>query len=53
MHQGIFGPNYILNNDAYFLDFREQKFPLIFFNLNLFLTSTSPAFWGSKLWKPV
>ena len=37
IHQGIFRPNYILNNDAYFfLDFREQKFPLIFFNLNPF-----------------
>ena len=29
-------PNYIFNNDAYFLDFRTQKFPLIFFNVNLF-----------------
>ena len=26
--------NNIFNNDA-FLDFRAQKFPLIFFNLNL------------------
>ena len=25
MHQGIFRPNYILNNDAYFLEFRAQK----------------------------
>ena len=24
------------NNDAYFLDFRAQKFPLIFFNSNPF-----------------
>ena len=31
MHQGIFRPIYIFNNDVYFLDF-----PLIFFNLNLF-----------------
>ena len=32
MQQGIFRPNYIVNNDAYFLDFHAQKFPLIFFN---------------------
>ena len=36
MHQSFFRPNYIFNNDAYFLDFRAQKFPLIFFNVNLF-----------------
>ena len=36
MHQSIFRPNYIFNNDAYFLDFRAQKFPLIFFNSNPF-----------------
>ena len=30
MHQSIFRPVYIFNNDAYFLDFRAQKFPLIF-----------------------
>ena len=30
MHQSFFRPNYIFNNDAYFLDFRAQKFPLIF-----------------------
>ena len=36
MHQGIFRPNYIFNKDAYFLDFRAQKFPFIFFNLNPF-----------------
>ena len=29
-------PNYIFNNYAYFLDFRAQKFPLIFLNLNPF-----------------
>ena len=34
MHQSFFRPNYIFNNDAYFLDFRAQKFPLIFFNVN-------------------
>ena len=33
MHQGIFRPNYIFNNDAFFLDFRAWKLPLIFFNL--------------------
>ena len=32
MHQSFYRPNYIFNNDAYFLDFCAQKFPLIFFN---------------------
>ena len=36
MHQSFFRPNYIFNNDAYFLDFRAQEFPLIFFNVNPF-----------------
>ena len=36
MHPSFFRPNYIFNNDAYFLDFRAQKFPLIFFNVNPF-----------------
>ena len=36
MHQKIFRPIYIFNNYAYFLDFRAQKFPLIFLNLNPF-----------------
>ena len=36
MHQSFFRTNYIFNNDAYFLDFRAQKFPLIFFNANPF-----------------
>ena len=36
MHQSIFRPIYIFNNDAYFLDFPGQNFPLIFFNLNPF-----------------
>ena len=36
MHQSIFRPIYIFNIDAYFLDFRAQIFPLIFFNLNPF-----------------
>ena len=31
MHQSVFSPDYILKNDAYFLDFRTQKLPLIFF----------------------
>ena len=30
MHQGILSPYYICNKDAYFLDFRAQKIPLIF-----------------------
>ena len=42
MHQGFFRPNYIFNNDTFFIDFRSQKFPLIFYS---FITSTSPAFW--------
>ena len=36
MLQSFFRPTYILNNDAYVLDFRAQKFPLIFFNVNPF-----------------
>ena len=36
MLQSFFKPNYIFNNDAYFLDFRAQKFLLIFFNVNPF-----------------
>ena len=36
MHQGILSPYNIFNNDAYFLDFRAQKFSLIFLNLNPF-----------------
>ena len=36
MHQRIFRPIYIFNNYAYFLDFRAQKFPFIFLNLNPF-----------------
>ena len=36
MHQSFFRPNYIFNNDAHFLDFRAQKYPLIFLNVNPF-----------------
>ena len=36
MHLRFFGPTYIFNNDAHFLDFRAQKYPLIFFNVNPF-----------------
>ena len=36
MHHGIFRPRYIFQDDAYFLDFRALKFPLIFFSLNHF-----------------
>ena len=36
MHQCFFRPNYTLNKNAYFLDFRAQKFLLIFFNVNPF-----------------
>ena len=36
MHQSFSRPNYIFYNDAYFLDFRAQIFPLIFLNVNPF-----------------
>ena len=36
MHHGILSSVTFFNNDAYFLDFCAQKFPLIFFNLNPF-----------------
>ena len=36
MRHGFLSLYYIFNNDAYFLDFRTQKFPLIFLNLNPF-----------------
>ena len=43
--QSIFIPNYILNNDAYFLDFCVDNYPLrFFFKFKSFLISTSPAF---------
>ena len=47
MHQSIFRPIYIFNNDAYFLDFRDQKFPLIFFYLNPFIIN-KPCILGFK-----
>ena len=37
MHQSFFRPNYIFNEDDYFLDFHAQKFPLIFFYVYPFL----------------
>ena len=36
-HSFFFRPNYIFNNDDYFLDFCAQKFLLISFNVNPFL----------------
>ena len=36
MHQSVFRPNYNLNTDAYFLDFRAQKIQLVFLNLDPF-----------------
>ena len=36
MHQRFFRPTNIFNKDAYFLDFRAQKLPSIFFNVNPF-----------------
>ena len=50
MHQSFFRPNYISNNDAYFLDFRAQKFPLIFFNVNPFNIS-KPCILGFYIMK--
>ena len=44
IHQGFFRPNYIFNNNAYFLEFRAQIFPLMFFECKSLLTSTNPAF---------
>ena len=35
MNQSFFRPNYIFNNNAYVLDFRAQKFSLIFFNVRV------------------
>ena len=50
MHQSFFRPNYILNNDAYFLDFRAQKFPLIFFNVNP-ININKPCIFGFYIMK--
>ena len=36
MPQSFFRQNFIFNNDVYCLDFREQIFSLIFFNINPF-----------------
>ena len=44
MHQSLFRPNYIFNNNAYFSDFRAQIFPLIFFNVNSFLNQQALHF---------
>ena len=33
MHHGVLSLYFIFNNDAHFLHFRAQKFPLIFFTL--------------------
>ena len=47
MHLSFFRPNYVFNNDAYFyfLDFRSQKFSLIFFNANPFKHQQALHFW--------
>ena len=50
MHQRFFGPNYIFNKDAYFLDFHAQKFPLIFLNVNPF-NINKPYFFGFLIMK--
>ena len=50
MHQRIFRPIYIFNNYAYFLDFRAQKFPLIFLNLILF-NINKPCILGFQIMK--
>ena len=36
MHQCFFTPNYIFDNDAYFLDFCAENYPLILYDLNPF-----------------
>ena len=36
VRRGFFGPGCVFNDDAYFLDFRAQGFPVIFFNVNPF-----------------
>ena len=46
MHQGIFKLIYIFNNDAYFIDFRAQKFPLIFFNYGKFFLTQQALHFG-------
>ena len=45
MHQIFFIPNYIFNNDTYFLDFRAQKISFDLFECKSLLTSTSPLLW--------
>ena len=34
MRQRNFRPRYFFNNEAYFLDFCAQNYPLVFFSLN-------------------
>ena len=53
MHQKTFRPNYIFNNEkgCFFLSFCAKNYTSIFFFFETFLTSTSPAFWDSKLCK--
>ena len=41
----FFRPYYIFNKDAYFLDFRAQKFHTIFFNVNPFEHQQALHFW--------
>ena len=36
MHQGIFRPDYIFNNDAYYLDFRIKIIHFDLLNVNPF-----------------
>ena len=36
MRQSNLRSSYFFNNDAYFLGFRAQNYPLIFYNLNPF-----------------
>ena len=43
MHHGILSLYYIFNNDAYFLDFRAQKFLLIFLFKILFNIKKAPV----------
>ena len=51
MHQSIFKPNYIFNNDANVLDFCAQKFPLIFLLIKTLLNINKPFILGFLMMK--
>ena len=51
MHQSFFRPNYIFNNDAYFIGFSRTKIPFDLFECKSLFTSTNPAFCGFFIMK--